>query len=202
MDEVERMVVGVRADTAGFAREVEAMRATLEGSLGAGAERAGRSIEGALLRAVRAGSFGFEDLKHVAMAAMAQIAKAALHAGVGAMLGGSRAGSREGPSTSGGGCFGTGVPIVLSDLLLGLGLPGRATGGPVVAGRGYVVGERGPELFVPTASGRVEGGVPAAAGARDVRVTIHVQAGAGEAPAAMERSSRQVARAVRAALEG
>ena len=200
MDEVERMVVGVRADTAGFAREVEAMRATLEGSLGAGAERAGRSIEGALLRAVRAGSFGFEDLKHVAMAAMAQIAKAALHAGVGAMLGGSRAGSREGPSTSGGGCFGTGVPIVLSDLLLGLGLPGRATGGPVVAGRGYVVGERGPELFVPTASGRVE--AAPAAGARDVRVTIHVQAGAGEAPAAMERSSRQVARAVRVALEG
>ena len=37
MDEVERMVVGVHADTAGFAREVEAMRGTLEGSLGAGA---------------------------------------------------------------------------------------------------------------------------------------------------------------------
>ena len=180
MDEVERMVVGVRADTAGFAREVEAMRATLEGSLGAGAERAGRSIEGALLRAVRAGSFGFEDLKHVALAVLADIARAALHAGVGSATGGAS----------------------LSGALAGLiGLPGRATGGPVVAGRGYVVGERGPELFVPTASGRVEPAVPAA-GARDVRVTIHVQAGAGEAPAAMERSSRQVARAVRAALEG
>lgn len=180
MDEVERMVVGVRADTAGFAREVEAMRATLEGSLGAGAERAGRSIEGALLRAVRTGSFGFEDLRHVALAALADIARAALHAGVGSATGGTS----------------------LSGALAGLiGLPGRATGGPVVAGRGYVVGERGPELFVPTASGRVEPAVPAA-GARDVRVTIHVQAGAGEAPAAMERSSRQVARAVRAALEG
>jgi len=201
MDEVERMVVGVHADTAGFAREVEAMRGTLEGSLGAGAERAGRSIEAALLRAVRSGTFGFEELKGVALAAMAQIAKAALHAGVGAVLGGSRAGGpRDGPWPSGGGCFGTGVPTSLSDLLLGLGLPGRATGGPVAPGRGYVVGERGPELFVPTASGRVE--AAPAAGARDVRVTIHVQAGAGEAPAAMERSSRQVARAVRAALEG
>jgi hypothetical protein len=88
MDEVERMVVGVRADTAGFAREVEAMRGTLEGALGAGAERAGRSIESALLHAVRSGKFGFEELKGVALAAMAQIAKAALHAGVGAVLGG------------------------------------------------------------------------------------------------------------------
>ena len=201
MDEVERMVVGVHADTAGFAREVEAMRGTLEGALGAGAERAGRSIEGALLRAVRSGKFGFEELKGVALAALAQIAKAALHAGVGAVLGGARGGRpRGGPPTVGGGCFGIGVPIALSDLLLGLGLPGRATGGPVAPGRGYVVGERGPELFVPTASGRVE--AAPAAGARDVRVTIHVQAGAGEAPAAMERSSRQVARAVRAALEG
>ncbi|MGU3316131.1 tail tape measure protein [Sphingomonas sp. M6A6_1c] len=147
MDEVERMMVGVHADTAGFAREVEAMRGTLEGSLGAGAERAGRSIEAALLHAVRSGTFGFEELKGVALAAMAQIAKAALHAGVGAVLGGSRAGGggpRDGPWPSGGGCFGTGVPTSLSDLLLGLGLPGRATGGPVAPGRGYVVGERGP----------------------------------------------------------
>jgi hypothetical protein len=196
MDEVERMVVGVRADTAGFAREVEAMRGTLEGALGAGAERAGRSIESALLHAVRSGKFGFEELKGVALGAMAQIAKAALHAGVGAVLGGG--GTRGG---GGGGGGGAGERPALANLLAGLGLPGRATGGPVVAGRGYVVGERGPELFVPTASGRVETAVPAAGG-RDVRVTIHVQAGAGEAPAAMERSSRQIARAVRAALEG
>jgi hypothetical protein len=199
MDEVERMVIGVRADTAGFAREVEAMRGTLEGALGAGAERAGRSIESALLRAVRSGKFGFEELKGVALAAMAQIAKAALHAGVGAVLGG---GARGGWGVGGdGGGGGAAERPTLADLLVGLGLPGRATGGPVVAGRGYVVGERGPELFVPTAGGRVEAAVPVA-GARDVRVTIHVQAGAGEAPAAMERSSRQIARAVRAALEG
>ncbi|AIT07588.1 tail tape measure protein [Sphingomonas taxi] len=200
MDEVERMVVGVHADTAGFAREVEAMRGTLEGALGAGAERAGRSIEGALLRAVRSGKFGFEELKGVALAALAQIAKAALHAGVGAVLGGGGmrgdvnwGGERPGDATGGGGA----ISLLR---LMSSGLPGRATGGPVAPGRGYVVGERGPELFVPTASGRVE--AAPAAGARDVRVTIHVQAGAGEAPAAMERSSRQVARAVRAALEG
>jgi methyl-accepting chemotaxis protein len=36
-------------------------------------------------------------------------------------------------------------------------LPGRAMGGPVTAGRPYMVGERGPELFVP---GRTGGIVP------------------------------------------
>jgi hypothetical protein len=67
MDEVERMAVGVRADTAGFAREVETMRATLEDELGAGADRAGQSIERALLRAARTGQFGFDDLKATAL---------------------------------------------------------------------------------------------------------------------------------------
>lgn len=180
MDEVERMTIGVRADTAGFAREVDAMRAMLEGSLGAGAERAGRAIEGALLRSVRSGKFGFEELKGVALGVLAEIARAAVHAGA-VRIGGA---------------------APLGHALAGLiGLPGRATGGPVSPGRGYVVGERGPEVFVPTSSGRVETGRSAGAG-RDVRVTITVNAGPGEAPAALQQSGRQVARAVRAALEG
>jgi len=31
----------------------------------------------------------------------------------------------------------------------------RAEGGPVMGGRGYIVGERGPELFVPGSSGSI-----------------------------------------------
>lgn len=38
---------------------------------------------------------------------------------------------------------------------LGQGLPGRALGGPVSGGNPYVVGERGPELFVPAVSGSI-----------------------------------------------
>jgi len=34
-------------------------------------------------------------------------------------------------------------------------IPGLASGGPATAGKPYVVGEEGPELFVPTASGTV-----------------------------------------------
>ena len=34
-------------------------------------------------------------------------------------------------------------------------LPGRAAGGPVTGGSPYIVGEKGPELFVPQTSGRI-----------------------------------------------
>jgi hypothetical protein len=69
----------------------------------------------------------------------------------------------------------------------------------VTPGAAYLVGERGPELFVTTAAGRVE--IPATAGSRDVRVSIQIaQPKGADAPAALRRSSRQVASAVRRAL--
>lgn len=182
-EEIERLIVSVRADTAGFARDVAEMRGALGGPLEAGAERAGRAIEGALLRAVRTGKFGFEDLRRVALSVLDSIAAASLKGGIDALIGGGGSGSGSG----------------ISGLLAGLfsGSPGRATGGPVSPGRPYLVGERGPEIFVPTSSGSV---APVAGGAREVRVAITVNAAAGEAPRALAQSSRQVARAVKAAL--
>ena len=188
-EEIERLVVSVRADTGAFARDVAEMRGTLDGPLAAGADRAGRAIEAGLLRAVRTGKLGFDDLRRVAISVLAEIAEAALRSGIGAIGGGS-----DGGGTAGG-------------LLRGLvsligGAAGRATGGPVAPGVGYIVGERGPELFVPTASGRVETGAGGTARGRDVRVAITINAGGGDAPTALARSGRQVARAVKAALAG
>lgn len=185
-EEIERLVVGVRADTAGFARDVDAMRASLDGPLVSGVDRAGRAIETALGKALRTGSFGFEDLRKVALSVLGDIAAAALRSGLNELFGGG-----GGASASGGGLL-----AALSGLLGGA--PGRATGGPVSPARPYLVGERGPELFVPSASGSIvaAGG---GGGARDVRVSITVQGGS-DAPQALAASSRQVARAVRAAL--
>ena len=183
-EEWEQMVVGVRADTAAFARDVGEMRAALEGPLAVGADRAGRAIETTLARAVRTGKLGFEDLRNVALAAMGEIAASALRVGIGSVVGGG----------------GSAVGGLSSVLLAALGAPGRATGGPVSPGRPFWVGERGPELFVPTAAGTVV--PPAARGGRDVRVSINVSAPGEAAPAALARSSRQVARAVKAALAG
>lgn len=179
-EEIERLVVSVRADTAVFARDVAAMRAELDGPFAQGAEQAGRVLENALVRALRTGRLGFEDLKRAALAALAEIAGASIRSGLGALLGGTGKGS--------------GIGGLLASLF---GSPGRATGGPVSPARPYWVGERGPEVFVPTASGRIE---PVAAGAREVRVTINVNAPAGGEARALQQSSRQVARAVKAAL--
>jgi phage-related minor tail protein len=183
-EEVERLLVSVRADTSAFARDVGEMRSLMDGPLAAGAERAGRAIETALVRAVTTGKFGFEDLKKMALQVMEEIAAAAIRAGMSVAFPGMGGGG-------GGGSFG-----ILGSLL---GLPGRATGGPVAPGRAYLVGERGPEVFVPTASGRVETGLSGGAG-REVRVSITVHAPAGAEPRAMRESSRQVARAVKRAL--
>ena len=184
-EEIERLVVSVRADTAAFAGDVAVMRGQIEGPLGAGVERAGRSIENALSRAIRTGKLGFEDLKRVALSVMAEIAASAISSGIGSIGGGG----------GGGGLLSAAATLLTSVL----GAPGRATGGPVSPGRAYMVGERGPELFVPTASGRVE--AMGGGGARDVRVSITINAPAGSEGQALARSGRQMARAVRSALE-
>lgn len=183
-EEIETLVVSVRADTQAFARDVAAMREGLEGPLAAGAERAGRRIEAGLLRAVKTGKFGFEDLRRIAMSVLDEIASSALRSAIGGLGGG-----------SGGGLLGLGASLLGSVL----GLPGRATGGPVAPGRAYVVGERGPEVFVPTSSGQV---VPGGGAGRDVRVSIAVRGDGGgeDGPRLLARSARQVARAVKGAL--
>jgi hypothetical protein len=179
-DEIDSLLVEVRAGTDGFARDIERMRASVDGDLVAGFTRAGDVLERGLTGAIRKGSLGFDDLKRVALGAMDAIAAQSLKSALG--------------SSDGSGFDLAGLAGTL------LGLPGRATGGNVAPGRGYVVGERGPEVFVPTSAGRIE---PSAQTARDVRVSINLSAPAGTgAPRALQRSSRQVASAVRRALTG
>lgn len=190
-EEIDRLVVSVRADTQGFARDVADMRGQLEGPLGQGVERAGALIESTLIRAIRTGKLGFEDLKRVALSVLAEIAASQIRAGLGAIANG---GGGGGSQSIGGTLLSAGSQI-LQTLL---GQPGRATGGPVSPGRAYLVGERGPEVFVPTSSGSIATG--SGGGGRDVRVSISVNAPPGTAPDVLARSSRQIARAVRGAL--
>jgi phage-related minor tail protein len=184
MDEtIEQLVVSVRADTASFARDVASMRGELEGPLVAGAGRAGSLIDRSLAKAITSGKLGFDDLKKVALSAMNDIAQASL---------------RSLFQSAGGGGLGSGLINGLSSLVASLvGAPGRATGGPVSRGRAYVVGERGPELFVPSGSGRIE---HLGTASRDVRVGITIQSPAPQDSQVLRQSSRQVARAIRSAL--
>lgn len=187
MDEIDEMVVAVRADTGAFRREIAALRGDLEGPLAAGADAAGRAIERSLTRAIMTGKLGFEDLKRLALSVMADIARAAIQSGIGAVLGG---GSQQG---GGGGLLSLGSSIAAALF----GAPGRATGGPVSAGRAYRVGERGPEWFVPTASGRVEA---ASASVRNIAITVNVRGDGASEPQRLAQTGRQLARAVRRAV--
>ncbi|MEP0645165.1 tail tape measure protein [Parasphingorhabdus sp.] len=188
-EEIERLVVSVRADTAGFAKDIADMKGQLDGPFASGLDRAGLALENTLSRAIRRGSLDFEDLRRVALSVINDIASAAINGGLSGLFGNGTAGT-------GSGLFNLGTSLLSAYL----GAPGRATGGPVTGGRAYMVGERGPELFVPTAAGRIEQTASAGSTA-NIRLTINISDnGQGSAPDQMRRSSRQVARAVRNAL--
>jgi len=196
-DAVDSLLIDVRASTQGFAQDIQAMRGAFDTGLVDGFSRAGNVLERGLLSAIRRGSLGFDDLRRVALNVINEIAAQAAQGlfsgqGGGGLLGGLLGGLAPG----GGGVLGGAGGLVGAIL----GLPGRASGGPVSPGRGYLVGERGPELFVPTSAGRVENFGRGAA-PREVRVSINVNSPPGSsAPQALQRSSRQVASAVRRAL--
>lgn len=192
-DDIEQLMVEVRASTSGFTADVQQMRSSFDSILVDGLGRAGDVLERGLLSAIRRGSLGFEDLRRVALAVIGDIAANAVRTALGSL--GSIGGSSGGFGQAGG-------LLNLAATLIGsaLGQPGRATGGLVSAGRGYLVGERGPELFVPANAGRIEPNAPGRGG-RDVRVSIQLVAPRGSAaPESFQRSGRQVASAVRRAL--
>ena len=186
-DQFEELVIDVRATTDGFNADLESMRGALDSSLLDGFGKAGSVLERGLLSALRRGSLGFDDLKRVAFSTLDSIASHAINSGLISLFGSSGSGF--------GGLIGQSLGALL-------GLPGRATGGPVAPGRGYIVGENGPELFVPTSAGRIAANAGAASGGQDVRVAIQLSTPRGtSAPTAMQRSSRQIASAVRRAIQ-
>ena len=67
----EDMFSGVRGEVAGLRDELDLLTS--------GAEKASRTIEIGLLRAVRTGKLGFEDLGKIALSVMAQIAQSRWH---------------------------------------------------------------------------------------------------------------------------
>lgn len=92
-------------------------------------------FEDAIVRFVKTGKLSFKDLANDIIAQFVRIQAQNLLKGI---------------FGSGGG---QGSNIISSIFSF---LTGRASGGPVGANTPYVVGERGPELFVPSTNGRIE----------------------------------------------
>lgn len=170
--DLDTLVLKVRADTREALAGIDGVGRALDGPLASGAERAGAGLEQAFNRGIGAGRSGFELLRRTALAALSDIVAGAADANLGGLFGGE-----------------SGLPSLF-------GAPGRATGGSVSPGRPFLVGERGPELFVPTSAGRVDAPV----GRGPVQVTINVAAPREASAAVMRQSAAQVARAVRQAL--
>lgn len=92
----------------------------------------GQAISTGIVDALTSAVEGTKTLGEVAADVLKNIAKLLLNTGVNLLMG----------SAGGGG-------------LLGALFPKRANGGPVTGSKPYMVGERGPELFVPRSSGTI-----------------------------------------------
>lgn len=96
-------------------------------------------------------------------------------------------------SLGGGGGLGGLLSGIVSSVFGGA----RASGGPVTGGKAYLVGERGPELFVPKVSGAIAPNNALGGG-----VTVNIDArGAGD-PAAVRLAARQAVLEAAPALVG
>lgn len=127
-----------------------------------------RSFEDALVDIVTGASSAQEAFRNMANAIIADLTRIAIRAAI------------TGPIA---GAFG--IPI-----------PGRASGGPVRAGSPYVVGERGPELFVPNKSGAIVPNQAArrmAGGGTQVTYAPSYHFAAGIGPADMALIQSQIA---------
>ena len=77
------------------------------------------------------------------------------------------------------------------------GIPQRAKGGPVMGGSPYIVGERGPELFVPGSSGTI---IPNNKMGGGVNVVVNVDA-SGSSVEGNEQEGQQLGRVIAAAMQ-
>jgi len=91
------------------------------------------------------------------------------------------------------GSFGADIGKAVREVIIGaeiqklesVRIPGRAVGGPVSGGSPYIVGERGPELFVPGSSGSIIPNNKMGGGAR-INITVNAGMGANGAQIGQE----------------
>ena len=102
------------------------------------------------------------------------------------------------PSNNFSGAF-SGTTASFNPSSFGMGLiPGRAKGGPVSSGQTYMVGERGPELFVPGRSGTIVANDKMGGGSTNVVVNVDAK---GSSVEGNEQGANQLGRVISAAVQ-
>ena len=128
----------------------------------------GMSIENGIVDAIQGAIDGTKTLGDVARSVFAQIQRSLIQFGVNSLL------------TS-----------------IFPGFPGRANGGPVSGNKRYIVGERGPEMFVPNAGGRI---VPNSDMGGSTNVVVNVDASGSSVEGDQERG-RELGQMLSAAIQ-
>ncbi|NOZ43156.1 MAG: tail tape measure protein, partial [Alphaproteobacteria bacterium] len=177
---LDSLVVKIRADSTPLRRQLNNIEKDFAG-LEAVAAKTTDSMSRIFDNFARSGELSFSRLKRTALSVLNDIANSAIQSGLNSIFG------------SGGGIGG------LLNNLVGSVLFGRAAGGTVGAGQPYLVGERGPELFVPATPGRIMpgqgGGRPGTPSEKKTNITINIT-NQGTASDMTGRSAAQVAVAV------
>jgi len=127
------------------------------------------TIETGLVDAIEGAINGTKTLGDVARSVFTQIQRSLIQFGVNAFLGG----------------------------LPGIGGFFRANGGPVSTGKSYMVGERGPEMFVPNTGGRI---VPNSDMGSSTNVVVNVDA-SGSSVEGDEEQGRELGRLISVAVQ-
>ena len=127
------------------------------------------TVETGLVDAIEGAINGTKTLGDVARSVFTQIQRSLIQFGVNAFLGG----------------------------LPGIGQFFRANGGPVSTGKSYMVGERGPEMFVPNTSGRI---VPNSDMGSSTNVVVNVDA-SGSSVEGDEEQGRELGRLISVAVQ-
>lgn len=118
---------------------------------GNAAGNAFKRMEDGIVKFATTGKFNFGDFAQSVIADLIRIQARAALSGIFSQLGNLMAGAAGGTDTGTAGVSST-SPV---DMSSPAGIEMRANGGPVNAGQPYIVGERGPEYFVPPASGSI-----------------------------------------------
>ncbi|MCF6216068.1 MAG: hypothetical protein L3J58_07830 [Emcibacter sp.] len=179
---IDSLVVKIRAESAelrGQLAEIEKDFGGLEGVAARTADGMTRVFE----NFARSGELNFSSLKQVALSVLNDIANSAVQSGLNSIFG------------QGGGIGGA-IGNIAGALF------GRAGGGTVGARQPYLVGERGPELFVPENPGRIipnQGVKSEGVSDKMTNITINItnQGGGNDMS---RRSAGQIAVAVRRAM--
>ncbi|AVF41558.1 hypothetical protein AL486_19075 [Pandoraea apista] len=154
---------------------------------------------------------GFLDFlrRAVANAAAANLSQALFGGTSGGGIGGGLLGAAftgilgaygDATGTTVGGVYGPQTQAGLDDLISQVSM--RASGGPVTAGKPYIVGEKQAELFVPSTSGTILPSMPSAGGVSVSLVTNVDNSGNANSQAGgdSDRTGRQLSQAIRSAV--